>query len=37
MTALAAETQVARQRLNAIGPELAREIASKVLGREVQG
>ncbi len=36
-TALAAEAQFTRQRLTAHGPEFAREIASKVLGREVQG
>jgi F-type H+-transporting ATPase subunit b len=32
-----AEAQLARQTLAAQRPELAREIASKVLGREVQG
>jgi F-type H+-transporting ATPase subunit b len=31
------EAQLARQKLAAQRPELAREIASKVLGREVQG
>jgi len=36
-TALDVEAQTARQRLDALRPELAREIASKVLGREVQG
>jgi len=35
--ALDVEAQTARQRLLALRPELAREIASKVLGREVQG
>jgi F-type H+-transporting ATPase subunit b len=34
---LDAEAQLARQKLAAQRPELAREIASKVLGREVQG
>jgi F-type H+-transporting ATPase subunit b len=34
---LDAEAQLARQTLAAQRPELAREIASKVLGREVQG
>jgi F-type H+-transporting ATPase subunit b len=36
-TRLDAEAQLARQHLTAQRPELAREIASKVLGREVQG
>ena len=36
-TRLDAEAQLARQTLAAQRPELAREIASKVLGREVQG
>ncbi len=35
--ALDIEAQTARQRLDALRPELAREIASKVLGREVHG
>lgn len=36
-TRLAAEAQTARQRLESTRAELARDIASKVLGREVQG
>ena len=36
-TRLDGEAQLARQSLAAQRPELAREIASKVLGREVQG
>lgn len=36
-TRLAGEAQTARQRLETTRAELARDIASKVLGREVQG